>query len=506
MKSSWVEEYIILREKHKENIEEGITEECKKGNIKNRFTLLTLALFCKNHLSSYASSWLKEMSLDRLTRRNQADALFIFAYEALKDVDVQERDEKFTELLLEYFIWKKDKGLLEESVDSDTGKVARNMIFPKVKTFGDLYSRIEHVSVVSKYGSMATIKTDKDAMAKLNSILEDKHTLSDYLDYLLYEDVTINDYNKKSTFYMQKMLYSIIKNGVDILCNHNLTMSEDEKKRYEETRDLILSSDSKNSNTYNRYLKYNGFYIKDRKSFGDWIFEHRNNLTPMMCIEELKKYEINYNGIFTALYLYIVGEKYGNIEKEIENLTKKEIESKMSISLDTYQKIFQGAAGIYVKRDVIRDLERYISGNKCVSRSLLVLFGLFANYNKQELNKALRKSGYRELSTKDGLDNAALEILKSNIGVDIEKIANTKEYINRVGAYDSKWNSEMAEGEFEREKYISCIKKVGQILEANLTEEDDYALTELFKGDYTKKTIEEIEERDMKKFRKMKRR
>ena len=34
MKSSWVEEYIILREKYKDNIESGITEECKKGNIK----------------------------------------------------------------------------------------------------------------------------------------------------------------------------------------------------------------------------------------------------------------------------------------------------------------------------------------------------------------------------------------------------------------------------------------------------------------------------------------
>ena len=184
----------------------------------------------------------------------------------------------------------------------------------------------------------------------------------------------------------------------------------------------------------------------------------------------------------------------------------KEAYERMSISVDTYLKIFQGSSGVYVKRDVIRDLERYISGNKCVSRSLLIVFGLFANYNKQEINKALRKSGYDELSNKLGLDNAALEIINCNIGISIEKAANTKGYIKRKSENSDKRNFNKAEGDIERDEYVSSIKKIGEIFETYLTNADDYALAELFKGEKTQNTIQELENRDLKKFQKLIRR
>lgn len=505
MKSSWVEEYIILREKYKDNIESGITEECKKGNIKNRFVVLTLAILCKDNSAAWASRWLKDLSIDRLTRRNQADALFIFAYEALKDVNVSEREEKFIDYLIEYFEWKENKGLLYDIQDNKSSKNVRNMLFSSVVTFEDLYKRIEHVSTVSEYGTMKTTTTDLAAMKKLQSILHEKKSLSSFLDYLLYEDETINDYNKKATFYMQKMLYNIIKNGVDILCDHNLNVTEDEKEEYVEARSFAINSDSKDANAYSRYLKYNGFYIKNRNVFGEWVVNQKDDLTPMKCLDELKKYEINYNGIFTALFMFIVGEKYGSIEKLMKTGKYKEAYERMSISPDTYLKIFQGGSGVYVKRDVIRDLERYISGNKCVSRSLLIVFGLFANYNKQEMNKALRKSGYNELSNKEGLDNAALEIMKYNVGTYIEKAANAKGYIKRKGEATDKRDLSKAEGDIERDEYASSIRRIGEIFEANLTNTDDYALTELFQGANTKSTIKELEEKDAKKFQKLKR-
>lgn len=499
---SWFDEYLKMKEKYvgKVDFEKNISEKCKSGAIKNRFTILTLGIWCKNNARGWVEGWLKNASRDRLTRRNQSDAVFIFVYEVVKKCPMDEtREDIFANCVAEYFSWAIGNGFFAEN-EERTRKNTRNMIFSEIVTFEELYNRVEHVSDVSEFGTMKTKTTDRDAMIELERILKEKKSLSDFLNYLK-DDETIKGYNRKSSFYMQKMLYDVIKHGVDVLCNHKLCLDDSTKNEYDKTRAYALSQ---GGDAINRYLKYNGFYIKNRAKFGKWVAKHRHELTPMMCLDELKNYDISYSGIFSALYQFLIGEKYGRVDKIIIG-EEKEYDEDLSLSVDMHYSFFDER--VCVKRDITRDLSRWISGNKCVSRALLAIFGIFAGYNKQKLNNCLRKSDYDELDEADGFDCAVLEIIKNDIKKNIEISANIKEFIEKKHdntsseAEESDFSEDSScDGNFigdkERKEYNASIRRIGEILEDNIENADDYSLASVFKGESVKKTIEELDIRD----------
>lgn len=516
MKTTWFEEYIKLRDEFagEKGFERKIANECKEKKIKYRTTILALGIWCvdnvENNARKWVQRWLQNAGRDMLTRRSQFDALFIFSYEALKNVPLEERENIFIGYVEEYSNWVKDKSFFDDKISS------RNMLLPDVVTFGDLYKRVEHASVTSKNGTMRPKTTDIDSMNKLNEILKEKKSLSDFLDYLS-KDETITDYNKKSSFYMQKMLYDIIKRGVDVLCNHNLGLDADTEAEYDKTRKFALEQ---GGNTIKRYLKYNGFYIKspsktavaekakitDKSSkaieFGEWVVKNKNSLKPAKCLEKLQNYEINYSGIFSALYEFLVGEKFGYID----NIITSEVydyDDATAISIGMHYSIFD-EKGCF-KRDVPRDLKRWLSGNKYVNRELLAVFGAFAGYNKEKMNKCLRKSGLDEFDPTTGFDNAILQILKSDTRKKIEKVANSKKYIDiKHETFGNRSPQSYIGyiGEAERKEYTANIHEISEIFEDNIADTDQ-SLALIFDGDLVKKTIDELGGCDLRKLKKI---
>lgn len=502
MKKSWFEEYIMLRDTFagKEDFENKIANECKENRIKHRTAILALGIWCGDDARKWVQSWLLNAGRDMLTRRTQFDALFIFSYEALKNIPLEKREKIFIGYVEEYDGWLKENGFFDDETSS------RNMLLPDVVTFGDLYKRVEHASVASENGTMRPKTTDIDTMKKLNEILSRKKSLSDFLDYLA-KDETIRDYNKKSSFYMQKMLYDIIKRGVDVLCAHNLGLDEAVCAEYARTRTYALK---KGGDIIKRYLKYNGFYI-DHSSFGKWVTEHKDSLTPAVCLEELKNYAISYSGVFLALYEFLIGEKFGHMDNIVKGKKECDYDDFTATSLDMHYSIFDEMGCI--KRDIPRDLKRWISGNKYVSRELLTVFGAFAGYNKQDLNICLRKSGWDELDLTAGFDKAILKILKSDIKKKIEKTANNKKYIGEKHEVFGNCSSQSEEfreesqqtiyiGDTERKEYSASVRKIGEIFEDNIADTDQ-SLASIFDGGFVKKTIDELEKRDLKKLKKM---
>lgn len=492
--SYWLDEFLFIVKKATGNYERVIQQMSSRGEIFHRKTVLMLGLFCDKAALGHVNFWLNNLSMDELTRRNQIDAFFIFVYEAIENFNIEDRIKFFNECLDEYFEWEYNNGSFLDILRKNSNGSYRNVIYPEISTFGELCDRVERASIIDESGKLMSTRTDVDAMEELERILERRGHLSDFFDYLINEDKTMRDYNRRSSFYLQKMIYNIIKSGVDTLCGIDLPDSY--KEQYEEALAYALGDKTDSKNAFHRFIDYNYIFIKEKESFRSWVIRNRKNLTPKLCLEELKNYDLNYNAIFTSFFWIIVGERYGTIEKMFRLGRDDDAYENMSVSKETYNKIMNLKNIYVVRRDCVRDLQRFISGNKFVSRGLLILVGLIAGYKKGEINKVLIKSGYEELDEDVGFDSAAIKIISEKVISKTRDIVNSKDYLAKVTTETDKEHDSMAVGEYAREQYDECLKTIGIIFENNLTDEDATALKNVFDGEDIKNYIDNFKKKD----------
>ena len=202
---AWINEFNKIKRKCNGNFTKFVQEFSSNEPIKYRKTVLMVGLMCQESPRAYAEFMLEELGKDALTRRNPVDAVFIYCYEAFKNIAIEERQGKFIETLKEFFVWNKKNGSILEYPNGNKHE-KNNHVYIDVKTFGDLYKRVSNNSFENEKGEMISITTDKSAQDKLIEIVSKNGSLSDFLSYLKYEDVAVRDYNRKATFYVQKML------------------------------------------------------------------------------------------------------------------------------------------------------------------------------------------------------------------------------------------------------------------------------------------------------------
>ena len=510
MKNYWVNEYVIVKNDCKGDLIEHVTRLSENNGIENRFTVLMLGILCEKHARAYVDVWLENLRMDRLTRRNMSDAPFLYAYEALREAaaDMDEREELFVGYLKEYFEWKDKHGSISTFSDAEVSN--RNNLYSDIITFGDLYERLERNSKPTQTGTMLTIRTDKDAMEQLDKIIAKKGSISAFLDYLN-EDDSVRDYNRKSTLYAQKMLYSILKYGIDLLCKHNLPSEDDRRSQYIEAVDYVLRDEYKSYGAFSRFMKYNRIFLKtDNDNFRNWLKANKENLTVGECIDYLRDSKIYYNRLFTNFYYYLVGELYDVVEKEMTQKGKEQVYKTTQFPEEAYEIIF--GESIQYKNRIMRYLKNVFSGNAYVSRTFLIIFGLYAGYDEDKLNKALRESGYDELSPDSIADKEILEIDKFEIMKSIRDTVNTVKFLSRIEDREDERKEEYVDergnilyksvGKIERDDFQGNISDFSDAFKRFSENADDEDLKGIFNGEFTKRTIDDFSEKEVKRLKK----
>ncbi len=493
MSSLWVNDYIRIMESCEGNFTDYITELSLKNKIPKRFTVLMLGIFCEENPYGYVEMWLENLGMDGLTRRNRSDALFIFSYEALKNTPAAERQARFIGYLNSYFEWQ----------EKQSGEVKEKNAYPEVKTLGELYARLQRNSSESPSGTMNTVKTDKAAEDMLKKIIEDGGGVSEYLDYLR-NDEAIGDYNRKATLYIQKMLYGMLKRPLDLICEHNLPEDEELKKSYLDARSLVLE----NKLAFDRFVKYNKLFIKNTDDGFRKFAASKKAVRVTECIEYLKDKPIAYNRLFTDFYYFITGKKYGSVEDIMTREGKERGYEETELPEDVYINIFGDC--IQCDNKIITFLKRAVSGSVYISRSFLILFGLYSGFNAEKLNKALSESGFDELSENNKLDKSVMEIMEYEITDALRDTVNTVNFLNRIipsaeGKAESIYEDAPDIGEEERAAYNEGIQDVKQILNfaGYIADGDDRRLRDIFSSVPTRKRIAELSDTAVGKLSRM---
>jgi len=501
MGSSWVNEYTRIKRKAKEKLTEYVGTLSEKNGIKHRTTVLMLGVICPESPKEHVDMWLDNLGMDTLTRRSQSDAFFLYVYESLRNISIEERPDLFNAYLDEYSRWKKCNGSIYQGVNR-TARDVRNYLYSDIATFGELHDRLKRNSKETITGTMITIQTDKEAIKQLEEIVRSGKSLSDFLTYLK-NDPSVQDYNKKSTLYLQKMLYDMIKYPLDLLCEHNLPEEDDRRQKYIEAKNHVLKNTGARKNAFNRYVLYNKLFLKmDNDEFRKWLIINQP-VSVTACIDYLKEKPIYYNRLFTSFYNFIIGKKYGNLEK----LMQKEEGNQKCLQTETAEEIHMKIFGDCVQCDnkIIRFFKNAISGNIYIKRSFLILFAMYVGYDIDHINKVLKQCGFEELSEINRLDNSVIEIIGFDITKSMRDTVNTIDFLDDLDEYDDDNESEESgnnsKSKIQREIYNKNIEGIADFLEFEnyISEEEEKYLQEIFDKTTIGKIIFEFSDEDVEK-------
>jgi len=504
MGSAWVSEYTRIKRKAKEKFTEYVGTLSEKNGIKHRTTVLMLGVICPESPKEHVDTWLDNLGMDTLTRRSQSDAFFLYVYESLKDTCIEERYNLFNDYLEEYFCWKKCNGSIYQGFERKSSDV-HNYLYSDITTFGELHDRLKRNSKETITGTMITIQTDRDAMNQLEEIVRSGKSLSDFLTYLKNEP-SIRDYNRKSTLYLQKMLYDMIKYPLDLLCEHNLPNDEERRLKYIEAKNHILKNTSSRKNSFNRFVLYNKLFLKmNNEEFRNWLIN--NHISDVsVCIEYLKDKPIYFNRLFTSFYNFIIGKKYGNLEKIMQGEGYEQEHLQTEIAEEVHMKIFGDC--VQCDNKIIRFFKNAVSGNIYIKRSFLILFAMYVGYDLEHINKVLKQCGFEELLEINRLDNSVIEIVGFNITKTMRDIVNTIDFLDDIDEYDNDNEAEefgnSSKSKIQREVYEKNIQSIADFLEFEnyISEDEEKYLQEIFDKTTIGKIVFEFSEEDVEMIQK----
>lgn len=510
-KIDWVTEFYNIYNSYEGDLIDVVTELSNKSGIRNRFTVLALGIFCEKSARAYVSRWLKNLDMRRLTRRNQADALFLYTYEAVKDIPSEDdKRSAFITYINEYLEWGKNNSLYAKGFVNDRKPENRMRLFPDVVTFDDLQNRIALNSNPSFTGTMNTIDTDKAAMNRLDEIIAQKGSLSNFLDYLAFDDDAVRTYNIKATLYVQKIIYNIIKSSFDILAEHNLPEDDELKKQYVEAKNCCLMKTKDSLYAFKRFLRYNRCFIDfntieegyDVIKFRDWVITNKDRIKdhPEMIMEKIKNAKINYSALFTSFYYYLTGVKYGTVEEIVakEGIAGYE---ELGLPYESHKALF-GKSDAQFDKTAIRFFVKAIGGNVFIDRTFLILIGMFAFYDKSKLNHILMECDFQPLNAQasaNSIDSAVFNVIKLRNNpqmVSVKDIVNTVNFLHRTteNITDSENEEEMI-GTEERELFEIANSEIVDDFIAYIESADDDVLRDIFDGSndkLVKKAVHDI--------------
>ena len=131
-------------------------------------------------------------------------------------------------------------------------------------------------------------------------------------------------------------------------------------------------------------------------------------------------------------------------------------------------------------------------------RSFLILFGVYAGYDIDCLNKALRESGFDELSRSNRLDNSIIDIVEYEVIKFMRHTVNTVNFLHKIEPEDDPRSmghaDQMFIGEIERADYEERIQEIVESLDLKnyLEYETEKNLVDIFNAVLTKKTFIDI--------------
>lgn len=498
--TNWVDEFYILmnellfdeRESEIANVDRFINEIDKliqNKKIQYRFTVMMLGIYCDD-ARQRVNSWLIYQNFEHLTHRNPSDALFLYMYEVFKDIPHYERLPKFFDYLKEYLEWTKNR-TTPSPVSS-----AKNL-HSDIITFGQLAETVKLNSVVIEDNDiMETVaETGKRAMDKLSALIKNGNSLTDFLNYL-HQDVATQAYNQRATYYVQKMLYNIMKFSIDMIFEHNLPQDPKTAEAYINAKNVALRDNSTSSEVFNRFVNYNRLFLKsnDKKDLRQWLY---NNMDKEIfnineCLKWLSDKEISYQSLFTDMFSFFMGEKYGYVIYQIKSEGNQAGYRAVNLSEEAYTGIF-GKNIKDIRTRMKRILCDIISGNVYVSRTFLILFGLYAGDDEARLNHVLSRNDFARLSRQNSFDNVILTQLDENVTKQLRDTINTKAFIDRKRPYTDNRDTIMEVGAMEREQYNDIIMEFSSVLGEFLNSADNGFLTSIFEGEKMKRLLEKSE-------------
>lgn len=451
---------------------------CEEKIIKYRLTVLMAGMLEEENSAKTVARWLKLNSFERLNVRNITDAVFIYAYKLAEGKPRAKKSEILRSCIKEYGKWEKER---------------RNDC-PKIETVKDLTNRLALSAEITQTGTMKTMTlTSLRATEELDRSIAEGKSLSEFLDYLN-NDISVRAYRKRSTYYLQRMLYDMLKSGVDVLCDHRI--DSEKKAQYDKARETAL----KHEREFKRYLNENNLQCLKDFSVTDFLAKIKNAPTDReKVMKTIEKCTIGYESLFTGMYGFYTNCGYTNLKAKVKDLeenprnprTKDEavklvIENTTGIKIDKHNYLL---GSLDSRTRMAATFEGYISGKYTAGRTFLVLFGFYAGYNAEKIDYVLERCEWDVLDTDDPFDRVVIECSRERLHGQLRDAVNTPGYIYRL--LECVYTA-MPRGYKEREAYDRLAEEFAKKAVQVINEADESALKEIFARRDTEAEIKKI--------------
>ena len=463
--------------------------------IEYRLTPMIAGLFA-NVGDVCVNTWLHRMGEEKLSPRNAYEAMFIYVYRKYQNYNGMEKVKKWKELFKSY-----SDEIEEKLVNTKTSEI---------ETFEDLCSSLKHDSETAN--TTKTFETRNYTMQIVYPMIEktinsnEPDAFKNYLDFL-YKDEAINSYQRKATYYFRRFLYEIIMDGIYLLYDRH--QYEFTKEQNSKSRKAAFSSDE----SFNKFIKYNCICLdgikKPKRYHSADILRNKMNydyktdtiaLDYDKCKKWLAQKKISYSSLRYSFY-----ELFGNInemgsveffllglyiwkDNGVYNMERIEYSDYKAIrnAIESEKKdmpilkegqSFMPDDDIGTKEFLIKKyddfrkkdnrntynnlLKKMISGNINVSRRMLLLFGVFAGYEYNELNNILIKCGFEILNAHLTFDKAIISLINDEYVRTRKKHFNDTLFLLKSNDYncDEKDDYKVMEIKFPREDYLHVLAK-----------------------------------------------
>lgn len=493
-----------------ENIREYMDEHA--NGLQHRLTPMIIGLFLENTDRKAVDTWLYQMGEDRMNPRNPYEAIFLFVFEKYPNCSGKEKAERWQSLYNEYNERIKDSIVRKE--------------FSPIITFGDLCESLKRDSDegTSETNTYATKNyTNSVIYPELENAINntsdtDVVAFGKYLDFLQ-NDPSIASYQRKATYYLRKFLYESIMSGIYLLYDrHQYAYTKEDNKK---TRKAAFSSDE----SFNAFISYNGIClegIKNPKKFHCFntlrsLLEYNGKADKIMidyhtCKNWLFDKKISYGILSSSFYTL-----FGNYHKKpieyviLENTFLKEENRIRELSYDEYCLVRNAFVSEkpdmpiieygtpylpdedttdtpgflakkhleYVEKNNRNSynslIENMVSGKINISRRLLLLFGVYAGYDKVSLNSILEKSGFEILTSNTTFDRTISRLLETDYIRKHKKLYNNEKFLRKSSSFDTYFSkAKNTDGELDyqtKEEYKEEINDIKEEYLWSLSEE-----------------------------------
>lgn len=464
------------------------------SEVKYRLTPMIIGLFTDVNCKT-VNTWLHRMGEEQLSPRNAFEAMFIYVYTKFSGNNGKEKAKKWQHLFKTY-----NNTIQSTLINKDP---------VMVETFEDLCAVLKNDSEPPNgFRTFATKNyTSQVIYPKLEEAINSNEEDS-FEQYLLFlnNDESISSYQRKATYYLRRFMYEIIMDGIYLLYDrHQYDVTKDENAK---SRKAAFSSDE----SFNKYIKYNCICLENIKKPKGY---HSNDTlrsvmrydrkadTILLNYDECKKWlslkNISYSSLRFSFY-----ELFGNIN-EMESLEyfllglyiwknngiyniegieysdynairKAFVSEKKDMPILEEGQLFMpdkddtGTAKFLIKKyidfqkkdnrntynNLFKDM---ISGKVNVSRRMLLLFGIFAGYEYNELNNILLKCGFEVLSHYSTFDKAIISLVADEYMKTRKKHFNDELFLLKSNDfnYDKKEEYKEEEIEIPRSDYLHLL-------------------------------------------------